>query len=134
MNVDNLREIHLRLCVLIQEGGGQMAIKNQLDALSTAIEELADRPQTYIKPDLVHAKYYWTIMPKEGYYESPLRRPDGMRVMRLTEAEVWYADFPDHGRIKDTLGRKRTWKSAGNAMAYLDRDYPMGGDWRSTLK
>ncbi len=131
MQVDRLEEIYERLKDLVTGNGTQEALIVQLGSLRQAIAELKRRPETYIRPDLVHAKFEWTEdTQRYGFDVSPHTRVDGMRVFCL--GVVWYADFPDMGEIKDSLGRKRNWKSAANAMAYLDRDYPTGGDWRQT--
>lgn len=131
MQVDRLEESYERLKDLVTGNGTKEALIAQLGSLGQAIAELRRRPATYIRPDLTHAKFEWTQeTEKFGFLLPPYTRVDGMRVFCL--GGVWYADFPDMGEIKDSLGRKRNWKSAANAMAYLDRDYPVGGDWRRT--
>lgn len=133
MQVDRLEEIYERLKDLVTGNGTQEAVIAQLGSLGQAIAELKRRPETYIRPDLVHAKFEWTEdNQKFGFLLPPYTRVDGMRVFCPHLSDLWYADFPDMGNIGDSLGRKRNWKSAANAMAYLDRDYPAGGDWRRT--
>lgn len=126
MQTKRLREIHGRLVELLH-GVDSAAVHSQLRELDAEIKRLKLIPETHVDMAIVGTQYRWQNTQTLAYKELWVRE-DGAKVYRIgSMGSVYYGFLATGDHVKKTDNRRRYWKHAKTAMAYIDRDHPVKG-------
>ncbi len=127
MNVNRIKEAYNSLLTLLSEGGREQAIRSVLIEIGNAIRELEGRPQTYLHSETISLPSHWKSYHETlGYAEPPYFRTDGLTVCKYPDKNAYYAKYGNGMFVLDSKNRKKHWKYSLTAIAYLDKDIPVG--------